>query len=228
MDNKKYIVYMHIFPNKKIYIGITKQEVKKRWKKGLGYNSHQTLMKKAIKKYGWDNIQHKILFTDLTKEEACNKEIELISLYDSTNKQKGYNISKGGEGTIGVKPSEKSKEKNRFSHLGKKASAETKIKISKSNIGKHSAKRTEEQKKKISEATKKAMNNLELKRKMSILAKNRKNNTKKVKCIETNKIYKTIKEASIDTNINAWCIVQNCLKRRNNAGKLHWEFVKEE
>ena len=228
MGENNYYVYKHTFPNNKVYIGIAKQKPQKRWKNGLGYDAHQTLMKRAIKKYGWQNIKHEILFEKLTKEQACKKEIELIALYDSTNKQKGYNVSSGGEGTIGVKPTIESKEKNRIAHLGKKASLETRKKISESNKGKHNKKRSEEQKKKISEKTKNAMKNPELRKRLSELAQNRKNNTKKVKCIETNKIYQTIREASKDTNICAYNIGQNCLKKRKSAGKLHWEFVKEE
>ena len=225
MEERKYFVYKHTFPNNKVYIGITQQQPEKRWKNGFGYDSHQKLMKKAIKKYGWENIKHEILFKKLTKKEACEKEIELIALYDSTNKQKGYNISKGGEGTIGVKPTMESKEKNRIAHLDKKASLETRRKISESNKGKHNKKISEEQKKKISETTKNAMKNPELRKKLSELAKKRKNNTKKIKCIETNKIYHTIREASKDTNIGAWGIGQNCLKKRKSAGGLHWEYI---
>lgn len=228
MEEKKYYVYKHTFPNNKVYIGITRQEPEKRWKNGLGYNAHQPIMKRAIKKYGWQNIKHEILFENLTKEQACKKEIELITLYDSTNKQKGYNVSQGGEGTTGVKPTIESKEKNRIAHLGKKASLETRKKISESNKGKHNKKRSEEQKKKISENTKNAMKNPELRKRLSELAKNRKNNTKKVKCIETNKICQTIREASKDTNIGAWSIGRNCLGKTKTAGNLHWEFAKEE
>ena len=228
MEEKNYYVYKHTFPNNKVYIGITRQEPEKRWKNGLGYYTHQPLMKRAIKKYGWQNIKHEILYKNLNKYEACNKEIELIALYDSTNKQKGYNVSQGGEGTTGVKPTIESKEKNRIAHLGKKASLETRKKISESNKGKHNKKRSEEQKKKISENTKNAMKNPELRKRLSELAKNRKNNTKKVKCIETNKIYQTIREASKDTNIGAWSIGQNCLGKTKTAGNLHWEFAKEE
>lgn len=225
MEEKRYFVYKHTFPNNKVYIGITQQEPEKRWKNGLGYDSHQKLMKKAIKKYGWEKIKHEILFKNLTKKEACKKEIELISLYDSTNKQKGYNISQGGEGTIGVVKTEESKLKNRIAHLGKKTSLETRKKISESNKGKHSGKRTEEQKLKISKKTKEAMNNPLLKEKLKQLAKNRKNNTKKVCCIETNKIYNTIKEASQDTKISNWSIGQNCLKKTKSAGGLHWKYI---
>lgn len=228
MEEYNYIVYKHTFPNNKVYIGITQQEPEKRWKNGLGYDEHQKIMQRAIKKYGWNNIKHEILFQKISRKEAYKKEIELIALYDSTNRQKGYNISKGGGSNAGLKMSEESKEKNRIAHLGKKATLETKQKISESNKGKHNKKKTESQRQKISEATKIGMNNPELRKRLSEKAKQRKNNTKKVRCIETNKIYQTIREASKDTNIGAWGIGQNCLKKRKSAGKLHWEFAKEE
>ena len=249
MENKKYYVYKHTFPNNKVYIGITQQEPEKRWKKGLGYDSHQILMKRAIKKYGWNNIKHEILFKNLSKNDACKKEIELITLYDNTNKQKGYNVSQGGEGTIGIKPTEESKQKNRIAHLGKKASLETRKKISESNKGKHNIKRTEEQKKKISEATKKAMQNPEIrkrlsethsgknhrnygkhlseetKRKISKATIGKRKKGKKVMCIETNIIYDNINIAHKKTKTNAYGIGQVCLGKRKSAGKLHWKYV---
>ena len=249
MVENNYFVYKHTFPNNKVYIGITQQEPEKRWKNGLGYDAHQKIMKRAIQKYGWENIKHEILYKNLNKNEACNKEIELIALYDSTNKQKGYNVSQGGEGTIGVKPTEERKLKNRIAHLGKKASLETRKKISESNKGKHNKKRTKEQKKKISEATKKAMQNPilkkrlseahsgknhrnygkhlseETKRKISETEKGKHKKGKKVICIETNKIYDNITIALNKTKINAYCIGQVCLGKRKSAGKLHWKYI---
>jgi len=224
LEGNNYFVYKHTFPNNKVYIGITQQQPEKRWKNGLGYDSHQKIMKRAIKKYGWNNIKHEILFQDLSKDEACKKEIELIAFYDSTNKEKGYNVSQGGEGTIGVKPNETSKQKNRIAHLGKKASLETRKKISDSNKGKHNIKKTEEQKRKISKATKKAMQDIRLRKKLSILAQNRKNNSKKVICIETQKVYSTIKEAGEKTNTCISSIGQVCAGKRKKAGNLHWEY----
>ena len=252
MEENNYYVYKHTFPNNKVYIGITQQEPEKRWKNGLGYDAHQTLMKRAIKKYGWQNIKHEILYKNLNKNEACNKEIELIALYDSTNKQKGYNVSQGGEGTIGVKPTEESKLKNRIAHLGKKASLETRRKISESNKGKHNKKRSKEQKRKISEATKKAMQNPELrkrlsethsgknhrnygkhlseetKKKISETEKGKHKKGKKVICIETNKIYESITLASNDTKADKYGIGQVCLGKRKSAGGLHWKYIEEE
>ena len=94
----EYIVYMHTCPNKKVYIGITSLPKNIRWKNGNGYKSNDHFMN-AIKKYGWENIEHTILFSGLTKQEAEKIEIELIQKYDSTNPKKGYNLRFGGDST---------------------------------------------------------------------------------------------------------------------------------
>lgn len=73
----KYLIYIHIFPNRKKYIGVTSQKPNQRWRNGKGYYG-STRIYNAIQKYGWENIEHKILFTGLTKEEAEQKEKELI------------------------------------------------------------------------------------------------------------------------------------------------------
>ena len=93
-----YTVYKHTSPSGKVYIGITCQKPEDRWKNGYGYREQQKFFN-AICKYGWENIQHEILFTELTKEEAEQKEIELIVLYDS--KINGYNADDGGSGSSG-------------------------------------------------------------------------------------------------------------------------------
>lgn len=51
--------------------------------------------------------------------------------------------------------------------------------------------------------------------------------SKQVKCIETNKIYKSMKEAESETGINSSSISQACRKIIKQAGKLHWEYLKE-
>lgn len=42
----------------------------------------------AIKKYGWNNIEHKIIKTNLSQEDALNLERELIRKYNLNNIQK--------------------------------------------------------------------------------------------------------------------------------------------
>ena len=85
MEENCYTVYMHICPNGKKYIGITKLKPNIRWKNGKSYKGC-VLFDKAIKKYGWDNMQHLVLYEKLKKEEAEQKEIELIAKYKSNNK----------------------------------------------------------------------------------------------------------------------------------------------
>ena len=118
-SNKSYLVYKHTTPTNKVYIGITCETLAQRCKRGKGYRNNQAFWK-AIQKYGWENIRHEILFTDLTKEQAEAKEIELIAFYKSNQKQYGYNIASGG----GV---------NKNFHLSK----ETKDKIGQANSGKN-------------------------------------------------------------------------------------------
>lgn len=90
---KDYCVYRHLFPNGKSYIGIT-NDTKRRWRNGNGYNG-QDKIEKAIKKYGWENIEHIILYDGVSKETAETLEIESIEAYDSISN--GYNISHGGD-----------------------------------------------------------------------------------------------------------------------------------
>lgn len=119
-----YTVYKHTAPNGKVYIGITQQSVKNRWNYGNGYanNKHFT---SAIKKYGWINIKHEILFENLTKEQAEQKEKELIAEYKSNDTNYGYNLDSGG-------------------NCNKEHSDETKIKIKSSLIGHEVSKETKE------------------------------------------------------------------------------------
>ena len=94
-EERNYTVYKHTCPNGKVYIGITGRSPKIRWDYGRNYknNKHFT---NAIQKYGWDNIKHDVLFENLTKQQAEQKEIELISEYKATNSKYGYNIQNGG------------------------------------------------------------------------------------------------------------------------------------
>lgn len=93
---KKYTIYMHRNKlNNKVYIGQTCQKPEYRWNNGKNY-SHCNAFFRAITKYGWDNFEHIILFEGLSQEEANQKEIELINLYHSTDRNYGYNCQLGG------------------------------------------------------------------------------------------------------------------------------------
>ena len=99
---KEYCVYVHTNKvNGKKYVGITKQKPVTRWANGKGYkeNLHFTF---AIQKYGWDNFKHEIIKSQLTKEEACKQEFELIKILNTQNPSFGYNVANGGTGVNSV------------------------------------------------------------------------------------------------------------------------------
>lgn len=244
-----YIVYMHRNKiNSKVYIGITYQKAKNRWRKnGDGYK-HQKFYY-AIKKYGWNNFEHIILFEKLTFEEACLKEQELIKLYNSNNRKYGYNHSIGGEnGSKGSNwdMSEEAKEKDRQAHLGEKngmfgkkpwnygkhMTKEYKEKISKAKKGtkpwNKGKQLSDEHKEKVSISTKIAMQRPEVKEKLHKKKKiNDKHTWKKVVCIETNIIYESIHEAERKTKCRNSDIVAVCKGKRKTCGGYHWRYYEE-
>lgn len=133
----KFIVYWHKNKiNGKLYIGIT-SNIKNRW---TGSGSHYfdcPKFGKAIKKYGWDNFEHVILFDNLTKEDACLIEIKLIKEYKSNHRDFGYNIKLGGElGMLGIKHSEETRAKRSKALTGITRTEIWKKRISDANTGK--------------------------------------------------------------------------------------------
>ena len=211
--NTTYIVYMHITPNNKKYIGITKEKnTRERWRKGKGYwtNEHFT---SAINKYGWDNIQHIILYKELLKEEAENKEKELIEKYNTTDREYGYNIEKGG--CLNKEVSQETREKLRQNMLGKKHSDKTKQRMSEAHkgdkcywYGKHL---TEEHKQKLREVNKK---------------------TKRVNQYSTDgkyiKTFNSFREVAEMFNVTRQNIYAVCSGRRKTACGFIWRYADEE
>lgn len=203
MNERIYSVYIHIFKNGKVYIGITKRNPKERWKNGKGYKRNIVLYK-AIEKYGWENIEHKVLYSNLTKEEAEQKEIELIAKYNSTNHKFGYNVDNGGNciGTHSLKTRKKLSEINK----GKKLSQETIEKMRKRMIGNKynlGKKINDEKKEKL-----------------------RKINSKKVRQLDLEgnyiKTYNSTREAQRDLQIQHICEV--CNGKRKSIGGYKWEY----
>lgn len=91
-----YSVYKHTNKaNGKVYIGITKQDVERRWQNGHGYDG--TYFGNAISKYGWNGFTHEVLFSGLSKRAACDMERFLIIYFQSNDRERGYNIAEGGQ-----------------------------------------------------------------------------------------------------------------------------------
>ena len=229
-----YTVYCHTFPNGKRYIGITNQEPKRRWRDGKGYEGQAVY--NAILKYGWKNIKHDILFTGLTKDEAEQKEIELIKAFETNSHKHGYNVENGGNTS---RLSDETKDKLRKSkqeyykthkhwNTGKHRSDETRAKISEAHKGK---KMSDEQKQKLSKRFCGKNNNMYgVKMTEDHKARLQKAcieaSSKRCICVETKTIYSSMAEASRQTGINSRSIAYVCNKdpRYKTAGGYHWKF----
>lgn len=133
MGNKIYSLYKHTFPNGKVYIGITSQPLEKRFENGRGYKKCPK-MHNAILKYGWNNIEHELLKTGMTRPEAEQAEIETIAFYDSV--KNGYNTDHGGNvvGTHSIETRQKISDGNKGIKK-KSATNERKQKLAEMNKG---------------------------------------------------------------------------------------------
>lgn len=93
-----YTIYIHRFPNNKVYVGCTTQRLEWRFgRNGEGYKD-ATKIWAAIQEFGWDNIQHEVLATTPSRFEASKLEQYYISQYNSADDEFGYNTRKGGMG----------------------------------------------------------------------------------------------------------------------------------
>jgi group I intron endonuclease len=120
--------------NNKIYIGLTTETISERCRKRIAEakyrDSRNSYILNAIRKHGSEVFKVEQIDTAFSLEELQQKEIFYIQQYNSTNRKIGYNLTKGGEGNLGLKMSDKTKEKIRQKHLGNKWSKERKIKHS--------------------------------------------------------------------------------------------------
>lgn len=164
-----FILYVHISPSNKLYIGITCKGIKRWGADGCGYCSQQ-LFYRAITKYGWENFKHIVLLENLSKEEAFICEEYLIAKYHSNDPKFGYNVASGGQcGQLGLRRTDEQRrhiseghkglplteaQRQVLQHLhensrGLHRTADVKLKISKANSGKI---RTDEMRLRMSEA----------------------------------------------------------------------------
>lgn len=101
--------------NNKIYIGQTLDE--KRRKREHRYARDNYPFHNAIRKYGFDKFEYKVLFYTFSKSKERLKviidaiETHYIRKYNSTDKNIGYNLAKGGEGTVGVALTKETRDK---------------------------------------------------------------------------------------------------------------------
>lgn len=226
MDNENcYTVYMHTNKlNGMKYIGITSKDVDKRWVNGRGYRTGK--FKNAIIKYGWENFNHEILKINLSEEEAKKLEIFYIKKLKTNNRNFGYNLTEGGDGTRGMQPclgrkmSESEKTMRSKALMGHIISEETKRKIGEANKGKTTGMKGMRHSQKTIEKLKNTIQG------RYIGSENPK--AKKVINIKTMKIYGSAKELSQELNV-AYSHFKLKLqgKYKNNTPYVYLENYKE-
>ena len=186
--------------------------------------------------------------TGLTKEEACNAEKELIQKYDSTNIEKGYNRTLGGNEGLVMLPEVRKKisEKSRAHHASPEyreaasawmknrvVSEETRRKISQSQIGRKPVVLSQETRKQIGKKNKARFSTEEWKEahkdQLRMLSMYGTMKSKKVMQFSENgkfiKEYQSMKEAGRVTGIRDGNICKCCKGMVNKAGGYIWRYA---
>jgi group I intron endonuclease len=183
--------------NGKIYIGQTARTLERRWKEHCCPSSNCPLLNNAIRKYKRENFTIEQIDC-VDREEANAKERYWIDYYDSANKEKGYNLSLGGEfGSFNQETLKKMSE----SHKGEKNNF----------YGKHHT-----------EACRLKMSKL----KKGLYVGDKHPKARKVRCLDTGEVFNTIKEAEQKYNISHGKITQVCqnMVGRKTAGGMRWAY----
>ena len=230
MSNNNYCVYEHIVPSGKRYIGITMQNPNKRWKHGKGYLTC-TAFNRAIQKYGWGNITHRIIKSGLTKAEACELEQLYIRVYNTADPKYGYNLTSGGEN---YEPNEEWRKRTSEAHKEYyKNNPEAKKKISESQIGRKAAEITRA---KMSESRKKYIeSHPEARERCRETFKGKKRskenceklkvaNQKKIKCVETGTIFDSVFDAASFAKVCRTSVSNFLTGRSKSCGGYHFEY----
>lgn len=195
--------------NGKVYVGQTVRSLQERMAEHSRHSA--TAFDKALKKYGLDAFDVEQIDSASDVDELNKKEIYWIQFHDCMIPN-GYNMCEGGGNTKGFRHSEESRkkmsesrassfcgEKNPF--YGKTHSVESKQKMSARRKG--MAHMTPEAVRKIRDSHHKV----------------------KVRNVETNEVFASVKEAAVKYNLKDTNITRVCKGRRKSTGGFRWEYV---
>ena len=117
--------------NGKVYIG-------RQTRKGNVYIGGGIVFNRSVKKYGAENFRKVILEDNIEDNDLINeREIYWINFFNSTNRDIGYNLTKGGGGMLGLThfKTQETKDKQSRAMTGKIQTQEAKDKQSKAQTG---------------------------------------------------------------------------------------------
>lgn len=124
----------------KVYIGFACNFPERKRTHKKRYKTTKTKFYDAIKSYGWDNFEWNIIYQSLDSSH-CLSIMEPYFIKEFNSVDNGYNMTLGGEGTLGhsmkgkIKHTDETKALLRELKLGTNLSIETKQKIAKALKG---------------------------------------------------------------------------------------------
>lgn len=105
--------------NQKIYIGFTKNFKARINKHKFSTKTNSNILYRAIRKYGWDNFKFQIIYQSLYLNYTLRfMENYFIKEYNSIIPF-GYNMTYGGEGSIGYIPNQETRKLMSLAKIGK-------------------------------------------------------------------------------------------------------------
>ena len=182
---------------------------------------------KVNNEFAYENFNVRIIARDhdtllSVTNERGNKEIELIAFYKSSDKAFGYNMTTGGECCHMTEEAKQKLSKALMGNkngFGKPCSKEKAEKISKAQLGK---KVTEETRLKQSIAASKR--HVPCSDSKKIKLQNSYPKMKKVYCLETNTIYKSVQECARQLNLQATLVSKVCRGKSLTTGGYHLKY----
>lgn len=246
-DNK-WTVYVHIVPKEisgyewdKYYVGITSRKPEVRWgKNGSRYKTQ--IFYRAIERYTWDKIHHETIASNLTKDEACDLEKVLIKELNSNDPIYGYNFSSGGEGATGLFGEKNPNFGNHWTNEQKKKMSDYKKEHPSVESKEGKQKKSEFMKNKWEDENYRNQNsgkNAPCYGRIGVLhplyGKTGSDSacSKKVICLDTNKIYISATDACKSAGLNHSKLCMCCRGERKSCGKdengnpLHWMYYND-
>ena len=135
MENKvSYIYKCTNLVNGKVYIGQSIDPIN-RIRQHINVRSkHSYLLNYAIKKYGVENFLFEVIRSDVPIEQINETEIQCIKEY-SCKVPIGYNITDGGKGHLGHKPSEETRKKMSIAQRNMSLENKQKITVARKAVG---------------------------------------------------------------------------------------------
>lgn len=222
---KGYTVYCHTLFDGRKYIGVTSQNVSRRWRNGKGYEGDNRFFD-AIQKYGWESFDHEIIATNLSETDAHKLEKKLIKENNTQDILHGFNTAGGGKGFTNPSEERRKELSEMFTKIntGKKHTEEFKKRASERmkgdrNPNAHGKALTKERIEQFREYAKKPKTD-EQKRKMSLSARK-----VKVVCVETGKEFCSMKEAAKEMGAK-YTSLSCAVYRGTRCAGYHWK-VKE-